>query len=63
MAAHRQKYSRHPKKNNAAQIPGIRAALQQELINAIQKTGCTKSNAPTAMRFTAAKRVEILDPE
>ena len=45
MAVHHQEYSRHPKKNNAAQIPVILAALQQQLINALQKTVCTKSNA------------------
>ena len=63
MSAHYQEYSRQPKKNNAAQIPVILAAPQQELMNALQKTVCTKSNAHTAMRFTSAKQVELLDPE
>lgn len=63
MVAHHEEYSRHPKKNNAAQIPVILGALQQKLINALQKTVCTKSNAHTAMRFTSVKQVELLDPE
>ena len=63
MAAHHQEYSHHPKKNNAAQIPVILAALQQELINALQKIVYTKSNAHTATRFTSAKQVGLLDPE
>ena len=60
MATHHEEYSRHPKKNNAAQIPVILVCLQQKLINVLQKTVCTKSNAHTATRFTSA---ELLEPE
>ena len=42
MAAHHQEYSRHTKKNNAARIPVILAALQQELTNTLQKAVYTK---------------------